>query len=312
MVHRKNKLKMKLHIISPITKKENVKIVRKINPSIIIDQYRNQLNTDTSKYFENIDELFICKCTDSSYRFYYPTISGDASFYEELQRNRSTDYYSWRWEHEKSYIEIIKENDYVLDIGCGSGYFLSKISEKTTNIQGLESNDLAIEKCREKNIPVIKSDIQAFSKNNVGVFDVVCAFQVLEHINDVKSFIESSLRVLKPQGKLIIGVPNNNPYLHKYDIYHTLNLPPHHIGLWSEKSLRKLTCFFPMKIFKLDIEPNFSYDYWFNIQTSYFLRFLRNVCVGGFFKRLIYIILKKFNRFIKGRNLLVVYVKDIK
>jgi 2-polyprenyl-3-methyl-5-hydroxy-6-metoxy-1,4-benzoquinol methylase len=303
-----------MQIISPITKKENVKIVKKIRSSIIIDQYKNELNTNVSQYYENMDELSICKCTDSSYRFYYPTILGDNFFYEELQKNRETDYYSWRWEHEKSYGEIIKENDFVLDIGCGSGYFLSKISDKTTNIQGIEFNDLAIEKCREKHIPVIKSDIQTFSKDNVGVFDVVCAFQVLEHIDDVKSFIDSSLRVLKPQGKLIIGVPNNNPYLHKYDIYHTLNLPPHHIGLWSEKSLKKLSRFFPMKMDNLYVEPNFGYDYWFNIQIAHLNTFVFfNKSGGGklikIIKKLTYKILKKMNRFIAGRNLLAVYVK---
>jgi SAM-dependent methyltransferase len=291
----------------------SVRRVREIASSIIINLYKKELDINVEKYFEGIDEICVCECKESSYRFYYPAVLGDDSFYEELQKKRKTDYYSWRWEHAKVYDEIVGENDYVLDIGCGSGYFLSKISDKTKNIQGLEFNDLAIEKCKKKNIPAVKSDIRSFSNDNVGVFDVVCAFQVLEHIHDVRSFVESCLKTLKPDGKLIIGVPNNNPYLHKHDIYHTLNLPPHHTGLWNKKSLMKLPRFFPVKTFGIYVEPNYNYDYWVKVQADYFFgRQVQNRC-GQIMKGAIckvFKIFKIFNRFIAGRNILAVYVKQ--
>jgi SAM-dependent methyltransferase len=77
---------------------------------------------------------------------------------------------------------------------------------------------------------------------------VVCSFQVLEHIYDVKSFLEASLHVLKPKGKLIIGVPNNEPYFLGYDKYATLNLPPHHMGLWNKSVFEKVAPLFNLKI----------------------------------------------------------------
>jgi 2-polyprenyl-3-methyl-5-hydroxy-6-metoxy-1,4-benzoquinol methylase len=166
---------------------------------------------------------------------------------------------------------------------------------------------LAIEKCNEKRINVIKSNIEDFSQNNIECFDVVCAFQVLEHISDVKPFIESCLRVLKPNGKLIIGVPNNNPYLYKYDTWHTLNLPPHHIGLWDKKALLKLSEFFPMRNYNLYIEPNYNFIYWINIQINHF--FGMNI-IGKIVKKITYRILRKFNNhLIDGRNILMIYNK---
>ena len=73
---------------------------------------------------------------------------------------------------------------------------------------------------------------------------------VLEHIYDVKSFLEASLKVLKPEGKIIIGVPNSEPYFLGYDKYCTLNLPPHHMGLWNKKVFDKLAALFNLKILK--------------------------------------------------------------
>jgi len=293
-----------MNIISPVTGKNNIRVVRKLNSEKIKKQYKEEFNIDIS--FEGIDEIFIYECKDSLYRFYYPSkLVGDGPFYESLQRNTPSSYYSWRWEHEKALDEINKD-DFVLDIGCGSGYFLSKALDRTNNIQGLEYNDLAIQHCKEKNIPVVKSDIQDFSKNKEGVYDIVCAFQVLEHIYDVKSFIDSCIRVLKPDGKLIIGVPNNNPYLHKHDLYHTLNLPPHHIGLWNKKSLKRLPLFFPMKNYKLQIEPNFNYDYWIEIQTNHYLGDKK---IGRLAKRVANRLFKRFNKYIDGRNLLAIYKK---
>jgi 2-polyprenyl-3-methyl-5-hydroxy-6-metoxy-1,4-benzoquinol methylase len=68
-------------------------------------------------------------------------------------------------------------------------------------------------------------------------YDAVCLFQVLEHMHDISGFFKHVRAFIKPQGKLIISVPNNNPYLYVNDKLHTLNLPPHHMGLWTGSSL---------------------------------------------------------------------------
>lgn len=61
-----------------------------------------------------------------------------------------------------------------------------------------------------------------FVKENESQFDVVTFFQVLEHIADVHSFLTSALLTLKTGGKVILAVPNNEPYYLKYDRLHFL------------------------------------------------------------------------------------------
>jgi SAM-dependent methyltransferase len=143
----------------------------------------------------------------------------------------------------------------VLDIGCGRGAFLSNIKNKVASCTGLEFNDQAIEKARQAGLDVRKEMIETHAAANPEKYSVVCFFQVLEHINEVKQFLDAALKTLKSGGLLIIGVPNSDPWLLKYDKFHTLNLPPHHAGLWNGAVFQRLDRFFPMKLEKIGYEP---------------------------------------------------------
>lgn len=94
---------------------------------------------------------------------------------------------------------------------------------------------------------------------------MVCSFQVLEHIADVKSFIESSLKALKKGGRLVVAVPNNDVLFFKYRNLRfqnnhylktlLLNLPPHHMGLWNPRSIVNLASIYNLKLEALFKEP---------------------------------------------------------
>lgn len=240
---------------SPITGNTTVKLIDEIDSKIVIDLYKKELNMEVSRFFENIPKIQILQCEQTGYRFYAPfSLAGDGDFYADLQQKYKTYYREWKWENEFASKELTKDMN-VLEIGCGRGAFLLNIRDKVNAMVGLELNMKAIEMAKAEGLDVRNELIDVHAANNPEKYDLICFFQVLEHINEVKDFLDAALKALKVGGKLIIGVPNSDPYLLKYDKFHTLNLPPHHAGLWNKAAFQQLEKYFPMKLEKVGYEP---------------------------------------------------------
>lgn len=112
----------------------------------IIDAYK-KLGIDVSGYFDGIDSVGLYECQKTKYRFFYPhSISGVASLYEHLQQRKG--YYRLKNEHEEA-LRFINRGDSVLEIGCGEGLFIQALRSRHINGQGLEFNELAVEKTRD-------------------------------------------------------------------------------------------------------------------------------------------------------------------
>jgi SAM-dependent methyltransferase len=301
---------------SPLTNSFNVSLEEEITCQSIIDAYDNDYNIDVREYFKGVDFVKIYKCLDTGYRFYFPfSIVGKSQLYEELQKRSG--YYKLRLEHQVAEA-FFKANDSVLEIGCGNGFFLKKLQQQGLSCTGLEFNEDAIKDGQDQSIRILKQDIIEHAKTHYGHYDVVCSFQVLEHITEIHDFIRASIESLKTGGKYIIGVPNNNPFLYRYDKYHTLNLPPHHMGLWDKQSLKNLQKYFNIRLDNLLIEPLqiYDYEYYFKIQIqhlkcqSIFIGNIAEMMLLSMRSTKIRLKLQRIiSRFVQGRNLLAVYTK---
>lgn len=295
-------------VISPLTLKDNVEVVESFSVSKICEQYR-LIGVDVERFFKGVSSVDLYKCKDTGYRFYVPfSVIGDALFYEDLSKNRKS-YYSERWEHRKA-LDFIINSDNVLEIGAGFGAFATLLKKKgVDNYSGLELNTHAVAECNEKKLNVKQSLIEEEAANKKKYYDIVCSFQVLEHVVDVKGFLESSIRTLKKGGKIIIGVPNNNPYLFINDKFHTLNLPPHHAGLWDKNTFLSLENIFSIKLSKIMYEPlRLSYQGFLLAQlkqSNFLLKFIFKICNKLFPTLLKKVVCKVY----KGRNILVIYEK---
>lgn len=100
----------------------------------------------------------------------------------------------------------------------------------------MEFSRKAIELAYKSEIEILDQSIENHSMQNHEKYDVVCAFQVLEHIPDVHSFIDPSLKCLKPGGYLLFSVPSTDSFLPSCVNFY-LNMPPHHVTWWSDRSL---------------------------------------------------------------------------
>jgi 2-polyprenyl-3-methyl-5-hydroxy-6-metoxy-1,4-benzoquinol methylase len=94
-----------------------------------------------------------------------------------------------------------------LDIGCGSGGFVHWMSEKGWDSAGLELNPSAVEIACQLNLNVKQSEIESagFADEQ---FDLITAWEVLEHVSDLKRFLKEVRRTMKLGGKFVGSVPN--------------------------------------------------------------------------------------------------------
>ena len=246
-----------VRISSPLTGSNHVTLDREVPCSLIIESYRN-MGIDVRRFFENLDRVQVYKCEDSGYRFYYPfTLEGDTQLYEELE-NLPGYYMDWKWEHEIA-SRYIKSTDRVLEIGCGRGGFLEKMQQNRVQCLGLELNGSAVRTALSKGVHAIIETIQDHARDNREAYGVVCSFQVAEHVAEIRTFMEASLETLKPGGKLILSVPNNDAFVFRCDDFQPLNRPPHHMGLWDISSLIGVTKVFPLRLDGIEIEPLQAY-----------------------------------------------------
>lgn len=234
-------------------------VERTIPADFIIRGYKSDYQIDVSALLSGNDLIRVYRSDESGLRFYGPdSTAGDGPFYEQLQRFPWY-YMDWKWEHETLKGRLF-QGQRVLELGCGEGAFLEGIKGICPDSTGLELNEHAVEQASQRGLNVIGQSIQDHAALNSGKYDVVCSFQVMEHVTDVRSIVDASLRCLKPGGTLYISVPNNGSFI-RHSKNSLLNMPPHHMNLWDETSLQNLADFFPMHYDGYELEPLQPYHY---------------------------------------------------
>ncbi|MCU0468845.1 MAG: class I SAM-dependent methyltransferase [Arcicella sp.] len=279
--------------ISPLTGKTDVLKEQVLNIPTVKAKYIEELNTDVSRFFENVEELAIYQCQTSKLRFYHPfSVVSDGQFYADLAKFYKGYYNPWRWEHQQV-IEMIQPQEKVLEIGCGRGYFLQKLLEKQAIPTGLDFNEDAIKDGKQLGITILNQTIKEHAQTHTESYDSICAFQLFEHVNEVGDFLIDTIKCLKKGGLLAIGVPNNNSYYFKNDVYHTLNLPPHHMLLWDKNSLSYIAEMFDLEVIEIVNQPVNSlhrgmiYKLWvLNIFGNNLLSKIITMCTRFVIKRL--------------------------
>lgn len=99
----------------------------------------------------------------------------------------------------------------ILDLGCGEGYLLSLIPN-AQDVVGLDISNRALGKAKDylKSHPQINllcgdGQILCFKDNS---FDIVICSEMIEHVPDPKLVIKEIHRILKPNGILVVSIPD--------------------------------------------------------------------------------------------------------
>jgi len=132
----------------------------------------------------------------------------------------------------------------ILDIGCGTGDFLSACENSGWSVSGIEPNkkakSIALKKIELVNIEDDIEDLLG-NQNNIYQFDVITMWHVLEHVPNLSEYILSLKKLLKPNGTLIIAVPNYKSYdAQYYGKFWAAYDVPRHLWHFSQKSIQLL------------------------------------------------------------------------
>jgi SAM-dependent methyltransferase len=227
--------------------------VASVNPADIARLYRQDfgLHLPALAAAGPRTPLVLWLCPGCGLKQFSPAWSGPARLYEALQD------FPWYYQEEKAEFNVaqtlLKAGDRVLEVGCGRGGFASGLDVSVRYV-GLEMNPQAMQAARARGLDVRSDALEDFVEQQRGVFDMACAFQVLEHVPQPGAFLRQMVALLKPGGRLVVSVPGDDSFVGT-EVNNVLNLPPHHLTRWSDHCLLALPQRLGLRLLHLRHEP---------------------------------------------------------
>jgi 2-polyprenyl-3-methyl-5-hydroxy-6-metoxy-1,4-benzoquinol methylase len=238
----------------------------------LIAEWARNFQIDVRSQYHSVSQIELRRCPDCGLSFFLPeSLSGSGELYSQLER---FDWYymARKWEYDVA-LEDLRGCKRVLEVGCGSGGFmiLSR-SDGAAEIEGLEQNTKAIQEARDRGLRVNEATVEEAAIKSPAAYDAVCSFQVLEHVARPREFLQACCSLLRPGGRLLLGLPNADSFIrHEFNV---LDMPPHHMSRWPVDVFRALPRFFPLKVRRLKFEHIAEYhiESYVNAQCSHFGR----------------------------------------
>jgi 2-polyprenyl-3-methyl-5-hydroxy-6-metoxy-1,4-benzoquinol methylase len=126
-----------------------------------------------------------------------------------------------------------------LDIGCSDGRFVQEARTHGIDAYGVEFSSVAAADARAKGAPVIQTTIEDYRPDEP--FDTLTAFDVIEHVIDPPAFLRAAHRLLVPEGRLVLTLPNIASLTARLMGRHWyFYVPEEHLHYFDPSSIRRL------------------------------------------------------------------------
>ncbi len=210
---------------------------------------------ESSKIIGKHREYKLLGCSKCGLRYCDPMKEPDQNFYQnsylykhrskELETTATTDdgkiLRNWRFKttledmQNRFSTSVVKD---VLDIGCGEGSFLYAASKRGFKVSGVDIDPRAVNIAKQlfrlKDVKVANlSDLPTKER-----YKVITLFETLEHTQDPSSLVRKVFTLLENDSYFYISVPSFERKPRLFDP--EADFPPHHLTLWTKKSLRIL------------------------------------------------------------------------
>lgn len=225
------------------------------------------------------EECHVLRCAACGFAFGHPFVGGDEEFYSILHEQKG--YPGWRWDYDVALEAAINPNvngesgGRILEIGAGVGNFLKSLDQKWQRfaVEASESNRAELE---EAGIRVFRDLAQAV-ETEAGTFRAIVLFQVLEHIAEFKEVLAQCRRLLAPEGRLVITVPDADAMLRQEQLTGHPDMPPNHINKFTPASLARALADAGFAPGEATYEPSSLR----NLQASVYMRVLTDAAHDG-------------------------------
>jgi SAM-dependent methyltransferase len=231
------------------------------------------------------DRYTLMHCASCGVQHWHPLVHPGAEFYEderdgiykELHEGKDRD-------DDPRFVRFFREHGGLrdvraLDIGCSDGAFLARLQAQGNRVWGIDIDSRALEVARRRGLEQVeRAEVPQFvekARRQGLVFDLITAFDVIEHLTDPVAAIRDLASILAPGGRFVGTVPNRRRL---FANAMPIDFPPHHFYRFDATSMREALARAGLDAERVDA---FQYNYTMSTLLAETMRAARRRRGGG-------------------------------
>ncbi len=199
-------------------------------------------------YCDKCDHGFLAECLVGDPKAYYKgTYRQEYSHHAEVAATSARElfdvYRQFQSHRLADILPVLGPESRLLEVGASAGQFLVHVKDKVAIVNAIELDSACCEFLRQEHCIEAESDYLENTRFANEQYDVVCAFQVMEHVEDPVAFLQTLNKATRPGGAIFVEVPNlRDPLLSVWDVptYRKFFYHSAHLHYFTEASLRQV------------------------------------------------------------------------
>ncbi len=187
-----------------------------------------------------------------------PLVAGDEPFYTLAYRRTGYPQDKWEYRETRRALAALPAASTLLEIGAGDGAFLRSVVPsrfRPGDVLATDYSDYGRRAITALGVRCEPLDLRALPAAEDGRFDVLCLFQVLEHLDRLDEAMARLGRLARGRAALFVAVPNDHQVAFNEAHGALLDMPPNHLTRWTEAALRRLGARHGWRLAEHRVEP---------------------------------------------------------